>query len=110
MKRHSVEEIRAKLRQAQELEHRGQSQGQICKTLGISVMTFHRWRKEAAQPQSDTSAVGEDNLAPGFPTQDQIEALRIENGRLRRIVTDLMLEKARLEEAASHRIGQKIYK
>ena len=45
MKRHSAEEIATKLRQAEELMARGQSQAQACKALGVSVMTFHRWRK-----------------------------------------------------------------
>src|SRR5260370_18024953 len=45
MKRHSAEEIITKLRQAEQLMAGGQSQAQACKGLGVSVMTYHRWRK-----------------------------------------------------------------
>ena len=45
MKRHSRAEISVALAQAQEMTRRGQSQPAICRALGISVMTLHRWRK-----------------------------------------------------------------
>ena len=45
MKKHSREEILLKLGQADQLARAGKSQVEICKTLGVSVMTFHRWRK-----------------------------------------------------------------
>jgi predicted DNA-binding protein (UPF0251 family) len=45
MKRHSAEEISSKLREAEALMAHGLSQAQACKKLGVSVMTFHRWRK-----------------------------------------------------------------
>ena len=48
-KRHSTSEIEAKLGQAAVLSSEGQTQSEIAKALGISVMTFHRWRK-AKQP------------------------------------------------------------
>ncbi|WLB75152.1 helix-turn-helix domain-containing protein [Bradyrhizobium elkanii] len=48
MRRHSTEEISSKVKQAEELMARGQSQAQACKVLGVSVMTFHRWRKQEA--------------------------------------------------------------
>jgi putative transposase len=107
MKRHSPEEIRAKLRQAQDLAHRGQSQEQVCKALGISVMTFHRWRKEAkqfTQVASPTIKNDDDDVEVrdvGIGTSKQIEELRLENRRLRKIITDLMLEKLKIEEAAA---------
>ena len=44
MKKHSPEEIRAKLGRAKELAERGLSQAEICSALGVSVMTFHRWK------------------------------------------------------------------
>jgi hypothetical protein len=45
MKKHSREEILLKLGQAEKLARAGKSQVEICKALGVSVMTFHRWRK-----------------------------------------------------------------
>ena len=96
-KRHSRVEIATKLAQANGLAMRGKLQSEIARTLGVSVMTLHRWRKalpayEAGQP--DRTRGGRDRIAE----------LQLENSRLRRLVTDLLLEKIRLEEAAQ---GQK---
>ena len=103
MKRHSAEEIQAKLRDAHELEQRGQSQAEICKALGISVMTFHRWRKDPPEPNSRPGE-GDGCDAAINGTSNEIETLRTENQRLRKIVTDLLLEKAGIEETiARHR-------
>ena len=102
MKRHSRTEILAKLRQAQQQESRGQSQGEICKVLGISVMTLHRWRKEvgrAAQDESPSRMLDTDSA----DISKQIEDLKVENGRLRKIVGDLLLEKLKIEEADASR-------
>src|SRR5438309_11324203 len=114
MKRHTSEEIAEKLRQAATLAGRGQSQSQICKSLGVSVMTFHRWRKQA--PHYRTAAVthaeastatssGETTRASrrGGSDDSLIQELQLENSRLRRIVTDLLLEKTKIEEAIEKR-------
>jgi transposase-like protein len=44
-KRHSRVEIATKLAQANELATQGKLQSEIARTLGVSVMTLHRWRK-----------------------------------------------------------------
>jgi putative transposase len=112
MKRHRPEEIWAKLRQARDLEQQGQSQAQVCKTLGISVMTFHRWRKQFPQVASPSMKNNDDvevrDASTG--TSKQIEELRLENRRLRKIVTDLLLERLKLEEAAALPRVQKVSK
>jgi len=110
MKRHSPEEIRTKLRQAQDLESRGQSQGQICKALGISVMTFHRWRKRAEQlpvVASSTNTNDEKIRNGEAGTPKRINELLLENRRLRKIVTDLLLEKLKLEESVAEAKARK---
>jgi hypothetical protein len=108
MKRHSADEIAAKLRQAEEFMARGQSQAQACRALGVSVMTFHRWRKSQHErlpneirPSDGTGVHRETEVPePESTASDQrrIEELRLENDRLRRIVTDLLLEKLKTEE------------
>ena len=45
MKKHSEQEILLKLEKAAELMRVGKSQSDVCKELGVSIMTFHRWRK-----------------------------------------------------------------
>ncbi len=99
-KRHSETEVAAKLQQASELAAQGRSQPEIAKALGVSVMTYHRWRKAS---RSQRVAPVPDALAP-VETGDEasqrsrIAELRTENARLRKLVTDLLLEKVRLEE------------
>ena len=44
-KRHSRVEIVSKLAQANDLATQGKLQSEIARTLGVSVMTLHRWRK-----------------------------------------------------------------
>ena len=100
-KRHSRAEIATKLAQANGLAIRGRLQSEIARTLGVSVMTLHRWRKASHGPQP-THGVGEPNGARR--RGDRIGELELENSRLRRLVTDLLLEKISLEEAAK---GQK---
>jgi hypothetical protein len=48
-KRHSTEEIVTKLAQADDLGIQGKPQGEIARTLGISIMTLHRLAQDAAR-------------------------------------------------------------
>ena len=108
MKKHSHEEISLKLARADQLARTSKSQVDICKALGVSVMTLHRWRKlpmpkrEAVVPHD---RAGDRKTLTNSPTVDEmrrvLEELTLENQRLRKIVTDILLEKMRLEEAAS---------
>ena len=50
--RHTVEEIAAKLEEADALSARGRLHGDVAKALGISVMTYHRWRKARSSSRS----------------------------------------------------------
>jgi hypothetical protein len=49
-KRHSRAEIATKLAQANELATQGKLQSEIARTLGVSVVTLHRWRKAPPGP------------------------------------------------------------
>jgi putative transposase len=98
-KRHSDAEISAKLAQASQLVEEGKTQSEIAGALGVSVMTFHRWRKahphRASTPPRQRQRF-EPEMAPD--RLEKIAALQLENSQLRRLVTDLLLEKVRLEE------------
>jgi putative transposase len=96
-KRHSRVEIAMKLAQANELATQGKLQSEIARTLDVSVMTLHRWRKAAPGPQPAHEG-GQPDRSRG--ERDQITELQLENSRLRRLVTDLLLEKTEFEEAA----------
>jgi putative transposase len=109
VKRHTDAEIAAKLVEAGTLVAEGQTQDAIARTLGISVMTFHRWRK--AYPYAlRSNAAGGSELEARLPVAQSSDpghdgryaALKSENMRLRKLVTDLLLEKMRLEDERQH--------
>ena len=100
-KRHTRLEIATKLAQANELATQGKLQSEIARTLGVSVMTLHRWHKAPPRPQP-VSVVTPEAKEPHRTRGggDRAAELQLENSRLRRLVTDLLLEKIKLEEAA----------
>jgi|SRR5690242_16934660 len=59
-KKHSPDEIEAKLRQADQMVAQGRRQQDIAKALDISVMTFHRWRK---RPPTVTQRAAQTSLS-----------------------------------------------
>jgi putative transposase len=84
-KRFTAEQIIGKLREAEVALARGQTTGQVCRTLGIAEQTFYRWRREYGGLKVDQAK--------------RLKALEQENGRLRRAVSDLTLDKLILQEA-----------
>src|SRR5918994_1423881 len=98
-KRHSRAEIATKLAQANDLATQGKLQSEIARTLGVSVITLHRWRKALPGPQTAFVASHEAGPDRTRGVRDRIAELQLENSRLRRLVTDLLLEKIVLEEA-----------
>jgi putative transposase len=101
-KRHTPAEIANKLQQADELASQGRLHGDIAKTLGVSLMTYHRWRKaRIAAPGQTAQPIEELVESTPLAVREQMERiseLQLENSRLRRLVTDLLLEKVKLEE------------
>src|SRR6516162_6014706 len=93
-RKHSNAEIAAKLAEAEGLATQGKLQGEIARALGVSVMTLHRWHKAPPGPQPVlvvTPEAKEPHRTRG--ADDRIAELQLENSRLRRLVTDLLLEK-----------------
>jgi putative transposase len=84
-KRFSPEQIIGKLREAEVALAQGQTVGQVCRTLGIVVQTFYRWRREYGGLKIEQAK--------------RLKALEQENARLRRAVSDLTLDKLILQEA-----------
>jgi putative transposase len=85
-KQHSRGEIVRKLAQANRLARQGKLQSEIARTLGVSVMTLHRWRKALLGARAAEGFVS----GPAHEA-DQIAQLHLENSLLRRLVTDLLL-------------------
>jgi len=99
-------EIATKLAQATDLATQGRSQREIAHILGVSVMTLHRWRKLPPGPQTAFVAIHEAGQLSRLRGEgDRIAELQLENFRLRRLVTDLLLEKVKLEEAAQSSVA-----
>jgi transcriptional regulator with XRE-family HTH domain len=102
-KRHASEEISAKLAQAGQLAARGKTQREISKALGVSIMTYHRWKKMIKSPDTGTDGADSDIISSVSVPRDAsssgtIKRLELENAQLRRLVTDMLLEKLKYEE------------
>ena len=85
-KRHRPEEIVAKLRQVEVLTSQGQSVADAVRSIGVTEVTYYRWRQEYGGLKSDQVK--------------RLKALETENGRLRKAISDLTLDKLILQEAA----------
>ena len=85
-KRHSVEQIVAKLRQADVELGKGQRVPEVCKGLGISEQTYYRWRTKygGMDPQM----------------AKQLKSLQKENAQLKKLVADQALDIQILKEAS----------
>jgi putative transposase len=85
------------LERASELAAAGTAQKDIADSLGISVMTYHRWRKSFHHRPSPQ---GENARPTDLDEAGRAAELQLENSLLRQLVTDLLLEKIQLEEQA----------
>ncbi len=85
-KRHTAEEIVAKLRQVDVLVSQGKPVAEAIRTIGVTEVTYYRWRNEFGGLKGDQVK--------------RLKELEAENARLRRAVSDLTLDKMILAEAA----------
>ncbi len=84
---HKPEEIIAQLRQVDVLASQGQTVADAVRSIGVTEVTYYRWRQEYGGLKADQVR--------------RLKALEAENARLRRAVADLTLDKLILKEAAS---------
>jgi putative transposase len=84
-KGYTSEQIINKLREAEILLHEGASIVVMTKKIGISDVTYYRWRKEYGGMRIDQA--------------HRLKELEQENSRLKRLVADLSLDNAILKEA-----------
>ena len=85
-KRHTPEQIITALREAEVGLARGESVKLIGRELGITEQTYYRWRREYGGMKVSQAR--------------RLKELERENGRLKRAVADLTLDKLIVEEAA----------
>src|SRR6478752_3311794 len=84
-KRYKPEEIVAKLRQVDVLVSQGQNMVDAIRQIGVSEVTYYRWRQEFGGLKSEQVK--------------RLKDLELENSRLRKAVSDLTLDKLILQEA-----------
>ncbi len=68
----------------------GTAIGEVCRKAGISEATFYVWRKKYA------------GLMPS--EMKRLRQLEVENGRLKRIVADLSLDKEMLQDVIRRKL------
>ena len=85
-KRYKPEEIVVKLRQVDVLVSQGQSVVDAVRSIGVTDVTYYRWRSEFGGLKTDQVK--------------RMKDLELENQRLRKAVSDLTLDKLILSEAA----------
>ena len=83
-KRHTSEQIIAKLRQAQADLAAGLGIAQVCQKLGVSEQSYYRWQKEYGGIKANQVR--------------RLKELEKENARLKKALADAVLDKAILKE------------
>lgn len=85
-KKHTPEEIVAKLRQVDVLVSQGVAIAEAVRQIGVTEVTYYRWRQEYGGLKLNQVK--------------RLKELELENSRLRKAVSDLTLDKLILKEAA----------
>ena len=84
-KRFEPEQIIGMLREAEVRLSQGAKVGEVCRHLGVSEQSFYRWRREYGGMEVSQA--------------HRLKELERENARLKKVVADLTLDKAILNEA-----------
>jgi transposase-like protein len=84
-KRFTPEQIIGKLREAEVKLSQGEKVKGICRSLGITEQTYYRWRKDYGGMKVSRAK--------------RLKELERENGRLKKAVAELTLDKLILKEA-----------
>jgi putative transposase len=87
MRKHKAEEIVAKLRHVKKLAANGRRISECVREIDVTEVTYYRWRNRYGGLESDLA--------------EYWAELEAENTRLRRLVSDLTLEKLILVEATT---------
>jgi transposase-like protein len=85
-KRHSPEQIVKHLREAERMLGEGKTVTQVCKRIGVTEVTYYRWRREYEGASRDTVK--------------RLKELEKENGQLKRLLADQVVENRVLKDIA----------
>ena len=83
-KKHGVEQIISKLRQAEVELSQGKKLEEVCRNLSISNQTYYKWKKEYGGLKVDQAK--------------RLRQLEAENTRLKHLVAELSIDKQILQE------------
>ena len=76
-------------------ESTGQTIAEICRKLGVSEQTFYRWKKKKMKKKFGSMGVAEVR---------RLKQLEDENAKLKRLVADLSLDKAILQDVLRKKV------
>ena len=94
MRRHKAEEIVAKLRHVEGLAASGRRISECVREIGVTEVTYYRWRNRYGGLESDLA--------------EHLTELEAEIARLRRLVSDLTLDKLILVEATTEALSPEL--
>ena len=84
-KKHRLEQIIKKLREADTMLAVDKTIGQVCQALEVSEQTYHRWRTQFGGMKAEEAK--------------RLKELETENKRLKKLLAEAELDKAILKEA-----------
>lgn len=85
-KRHTTEQIISKLRQAEVMMGQGKTLEETCRSIEVTTNTYYRWKEQYGGMKIDQAK--------------RYKELEKENMRLKKLVADLSLDKAMLQEVS----------
>jgi putative transposase len=85
-KRKKPEEIKRLLGEAERDLSRGLSVADVCRKIGVSEATYHRWRQRFSAARNDETR--------------RVKQLESEVARLKELVAELLLDKRMLQDVA----------
>jgi len=80
------DQVLNKLREAEILLSQGATVGEVCRRIGVTDVTYYRWRKEYGGMRVDQAR--------------RMKDLEQQNSQLKKLVADLSLDNAILKEAS----------
>lgn len=101
--KHTPEAIAAKMAQADEMTARGAKRREISEALGVSIMTYHRWKKRMNSAEAfagnnrHSSVEKKPQTMADAHSSERIKWLELENSQFRQILADILLDKHKLE-------------
>jgi len=89
-RKHTQEEIDAKLRQVEEFTAQGKTVSEAIQCVGVVDATYYRWRKELGSLKVDQ--------------RQRLKSLEAENAKLKSLLAEALLDNAKLKDDAARKL------